>query len=87
LNVALGLVIVAMAPPVIDAARLLPAGMHAAHAFNRLGGKTKTPWASMYREWCRKHSGKPRCHYVNSVKTAKCTKTDIRNLAKACPAQ
>jgi len=81
----LGLVIVA-ATPVIDAAKLLPADMHAAYAFNRLGGKTKTPWASMRREWCKKHTAEARCDYLNAVKSPKCTKTDIRNLAKACPA-
>lgn len=80
----LGTALLTASGPAIDSLGMLGAPINAAHAFKKLGGADKIGWARKFRAWCKQNGGHPQCGYVNSLASAKCVRTDIRNLKGAC---
>lgn len=82
--IVLGFALLAMSGPVIDSLAITAEPLNAAYAFKKLGGADKIGWARKFRAWCKENEGHPQCGYVNSLASAKCVHTDIKNLKDAC---
>ena len=83
--ICLGFALLAMSGPVIDSLAITTEPLNAAYAFKKLGGADKIGWARKFRAWCKQHEGHPQCGYVNSLVSARCVNTDVKNLKDACP--
>lgn len=83
----LGIGLLAASGPVIDHLGLTIQPLDPAHAFKKLGGADKIGWARKFRAWCKEHKEHSQCNYVNSLVSAKCVKTDVKNLQGACSAR
>lgn len=84
--VVLGVGLLAVSGPAIDHLGLTTEPLDAAYAFKLLGGADKIGWARKFRAWCKEHKGNQQCSYVNSLVSAKCVKTGVKNFKDACPA-
>ncbi|MFO0993254.1 MAG: hypothetical protein U1E67_15115 [Hyphomicrobiales bacterium] len=82
----LGICLLAASGPAIDHLGLTTEPFDAAYAFKKLGGADKIGWAKKFRAWCKENKTQPQCDYVNSLVSAKCVKTDVKNFKDACSA-